>query len=163
MAILRIRPTGTRRVTQTPGRAYLYTSLKWTPVLIPTETKTRPATQNANVSARAASIAQLPYLDMAKVFTGDIPDTAIQDVIIKVGRQRFIISGYFAQKGEINEALEMMFPNFIWRGELIVVPLGRTKAYISSVKSSLVYCAINKFLALFLQSVHLKGPVPAAP
>lgn len=111
-------------------------------MLIPTQTYTKPRTYTG-LSPLAAGIAKLPYLDVSDIFTGR-NNTKIHDVVIQVDGQRFLISGYYTKGGDVNATLQKLFSNFIWRGELVVVPLGLAKPFLkpTTVKYDLIRRAV---------------------
>ncbi|KAJ7769608.1 hypothetical protein DFH07DRAFT_954204 [Mycena maculata] len=167
MTHLRTRPKGACQTTWTPGKAYLYTNeFKGVRVDIRTRSKFRrgkpPTASNTNLAHIGPAIQGLPYLEVETLFADDVPNGGIHDVVVEVGVDRFLISGYHSEEGPVNSALKERFNNFTWRGELTVVKLGRVVTYRRDFNLRTADLAINKFLAGFLKNVHADEPIPVA-
>jgi hypothetical protein len=71
------------------------------------------------------------------------PDV-IHDCVVSIGESRFLISGHYSAEAPINGALKQVAPTFDWKGEIIVVQLGKRVNYLAKMKAPLVIAAANK-------------------
>ncbi|KAJ7232128.1 hypothetical protein C8J57DRAFT_1250780 [Mycena rebaudengoi] len=116
-------------------------------VLISTEValsnlrSTTPAA-NINLAHISSRIRRLPYLAMENGFT--VQPNVIHDCVVAVGAQRFLVSGHYSVEAPINGALNEVAPTFDWKGEIIVVQLGKKVNYLSQMQSPLAIAATNK-------------------
>jgi hypothetical protein len=135
-------------LSRTPGKAYLYNSLRGKRVNILTETivpRTRQGNilaANTNLAHITARITKLPYLAVEDIFT--VNNITIHDCVVDIRGHRFLFSGHYSRTAPVNGALKELAPGFDWRGELNVVALGRKIPYLQRMKCSLVIAAINK-------------------
>ncbi|KAJ7828890.1 hypothetical protein B0H13DRAFT_1916804 [Mycena leptocephala] len=163
MGVLRTKPMGTVKITHTRGRAYLYSDLKAIQVKIRTETP-RAIISNAasyiNLAHISSYIPKLPYLSMEPTFS--VQSAVVHDCVVAIGRDRFLISAYYSPKAPVNEALKEFTPGFDWRGELMVVALGKKVPYLTRMKHNPTAAAINKFIGTFLIHIHMKLSFPVA-
>ncbi|KAJ7717326.1 hypothetical protein B0H16DRAFT_1799330 [Mycena metata] len=149
MVFLRTAPTGTTKITQTRGKAFLYTTLRMSLVEIETMTKVPAGRKkkipaaNMNIGHVGARIKRLPFLKMEDIFT-NTEAPIIHDCVVSVGEQRFLISAHYRPTEAINGGLQKAFPGYAWRGEIVAVALGRVNPYVDKVKNALYKEAINK-------------------
>ncbi|KAJ7254156.1 hypothetical protein C8J57DRAFT_1518786 [Mycena rebaudengoi] len=164
MGVLRTPPT-TRptRLGQAKAKGYLYTELKAVSLGISTEVAlsnlqaTTPAA-NIDLAHISSRIRRLPYLAMENDFT--VQPDVIHDCVVSIGESRFLISGHYSAEAPINGALKQVAPTFDWKGEIIVVQLGKRVNYLAKMKAPLVIAAANKFIASVLLHMNLKQPIP---
>ncbi|KAJ6574618.1 hypothetical protein B0H19DRAFT_1063557 [Mycena capillaripes] len=166
MAFLRTKPHGTTKACHncsfTRGKAYLYTKLKGTSIKIQTETSRLDNIVASNVGLAHISkrITKLPYLAVEENFTADF--AVIEDFVVAVGSYQFLISAHYSPKAPINGALTAIAPGFNWRGEVVIVALGKNKPYISRMNALSVGAALNKFMAAYLSHIHQGLALPVA-
>ncbi|KAJ7608318.1 hypothetical protein B0H17DRAFT_1153818 [Mycena rosella] len=144
----------------TRGQGYLYTSLRATQVTIHTEAagSMNLSTATSGFSHLSNHSVRLPYLAMERSFTAKA--IVIHDCVVRVGKHQFLISAHHSVDGPVNGALKELAPGFDWRGELIIVALGRYVPYLKRMKRQPATAAINKFLATSLAQIHLNLPIP---
>ncbi|KAJ7690413.1 hypothetical protein B0H17DRAFT_1134433 [Mycena rosella] len=90
------------------------------------------------------------------------PPGVFHDCVVAIGKDQFLISAHYSPKAPINGALKELAPGFDWRGELVIVALGRSVPYLRRMKLRPAVTAINKFLATSLSHIHLKLPTPVS-
>jgi hypothetical protein len=83
-----------------------------------------------------------------EAFTVVTEHVVIHDCIVHVGNTRFLVLGYYKPTLPINQGLKEISPGFNWRGEIIVVALGKRVPYLSKVKAWKAKVVVN-------QSVHV--------
>ncbi|KAJ7265574.1 hypothetical protein C8J57DRAFT_1229806 [Mycena rebaudengoi] len=137
-------------------QGYIYTELKAISIKITSKVALR--NEQSTTLAAMARIRRLPYLAMENGFTVE-PDL-IHDCVVAIGSQRFLVSGHYSAEGPVNGALKDVAPTFDWRGEIIVVQLGKRVNYLSRMKSPLVVEATNKFIASAPLHMNLKQSIP---
>lgn len=94
---------------------------------------------------------KLPYLAVEEKFSSR--SVVIHDHVVAAGGMQFLVSAHYSPEGPINGALKQLLPGFEWRGELIVVALGKTKPYIARMKKLEALTAVN--MSVFL-ATHSK-------
>ncbi|KAJ6521408.1 hypothetical protein B0H19DRAFT_1066364 [Mycena capillaripes] len=157
MVAMRIRPTGTVQITGTAGRAFLFTDDCPVTIAIKTETKVPCPPNTFRTGFR---INKLPYLVVQDSFTVT-QAVVIHDTLVHVGKRRFLVSGYYRPTLPINEGLKEIAPGFAWRGEIIVVALGKRVPYLAKVDSVKAREAANQFMTGFLSHYHMKREIPS--
>ncbi|KAJ7235952.1 hypothetical protein C8J57DRAFT_1530371 [Mycena rebaudengoi] len=165
MGVLRTPPPTTRptRLGQANAKGYIYTELKAISLQISTEValsnlkSTTPAA-NIDLAHISSRIRRLPYLAMENGFT--IQPDVIHDCVVAIGAQRFLVSGHYSVEAPINGALKEVAPTFDWKGEIIVVQLGKKVNYLSKMQSPSAIAATNKFIASVLLHMNIKQAIP---
>ncbi|KAJ7318061.1 hypothetical protein DFH08DRAFT_820081 [Mycena albidolilacea] len=145
MPTLRTKPMG-HSISDTVGKAYLYSRTKAAILRIPTVASTNPLivdilASNIELAHIPSRIKKLPYLAMEEKFTS--AGVTINDCVVAVGNCHFLFSAHYSPAAPINGALKELTPGFDWRGEIIIVALGKVKPYISRMKASQVSHALN--------------------
>lgn len=135
------------KVTQSKGRAYLYTKLAVAIVSIETLTKVPRSKQpilaaNIGLEHVALRVMRMPYLVVQDIFTD--ASAVIHDCVVHVKGRRFLISAHYRATAPINGGLKELAPGFDWRGELNVVALGRRVPYLVKMDPLLARIAVNK-------------------
>ncbi|KAJ7036113.1 hypothetical protein C8F04DRAFT_1096196 [Mycena alexandri] len=164
MVALRIRRTGTLKLTTTTGRGYLLKAPNLRLVQIKTEMKVPVVapTLAANIGLDHIHqrVQQLPYLVVQDIFSPNADH--IHDCVVQSNGQRFLICAWYKSTAAVNGALKEFAPGYDWRGEIIVVQLGRRVAFSQKVKTDQVKVVVNKFISGYLFHMHAKQPIPSA-
>ena len=85
------------------------------------------------------------YIKVEQKFSKKVKLSHIHDCIVVVGRDAFLISGYWEEGDSPNRAVEAACPGLEWRGEIAVVQVGRFVTFYKQVKNpSLVNRAVSK-------------------
>ncbi|KAJ7627896.1 hypothetical protein B0H17DRAFT_1218418 [Mycena rosella] len=105
-------------------------------------------------------IPKLPYLNLEDVF--NLTDAMIHDCVVVVGTRRFLVSAHYSAAAPINQALKKYAPGFDWRGEIIIVGLGSARVpFVRRTTAAMSRIALIKFMARYLEHVHLRKAIPA--
>ncbi|KAJ6482805.1 hypothetical protein C8R47DRAFT_1073406 [Mycena vitilis] len=165
MPTLRRNPTGPCIPSRAPARGYLYSRYKAQAISIRTRTVTTPSVSlgpNTGLTPTESQVQRLPYLKVESHFAAS--NATIHDAIVKVDEHRFLVMAYYDPANPVNEALKAAAPGFDWRGELVVVALGRVTPYLRKVSPWLAKVAMNngasRFMAAYLQNMHMNAPIP---
>ncbi|KAJ6450338.1 hypothetical protein C8R47DRAFT_1084462 [Mycena vitilis] len=105
-------------------------------------------------------LGKLPYLVAEEVFTAT-ENAVIHDCIVHVGKERFLIIGFYHPALPVNRALNDLASGFRWKGELILFTMGKRVPYLSNVSRPKAREAVNQFMAGFLQHYHMNKEIPS--
>ncbi|KAK6996757.1 hypothetical protein R3P38DRAFT_3070346 [Favolaschia claudopus] len=164
MPAMRMRPTGFMEIKTTKGKAYLLNETRSLSINIHTELKRFASASAAKQAAIKAyghgfQIAKLPYLAVERVFTA-AANTEIHDCVVTINKKRFFICAFYNAQLPVNLALKKITPGFNWRGEIVVVPLGKDTRFICQSKVVDLKAAVNKFQSVFLTDLHMEKKLP---
>ncbi|KAJ7680193.1 hypothetical protein DFH06DRAFT_1315001 [Mycena polygramma] len=155
-------PDGWVEETRTAGLAFLLSDDRALPVRVKTETKVPLAAQKevaGNIRA-GLRMGKLPYLVAEDIFT-TTENAVIHDCIVHVGKDRFLVTGFYHPALPVNHALKDLASGFRWKGEIILFAIGKRVPYLSNVSRPKAREAVNQFMAGFLQHYHMNKGIPS--
>ncbi|KAF9455523.1 hypothetical protein BDZ94DRAFT_1316143 [Collybia nuda] len=108
---------------------------------------------------------RLPEVTFANLFNDDDPTDppVIHRCLVLSGSFKFLIYGYVKERAHINEALSIVRPSVLWRGEVVVFTVGCQVPFIARTRATrkMVKDAVARYLSLISEALDNKEVPPS--
>ncbi|KDQ25654.1 hypothetical protein PLEOSDRAFT_1106570 [Pleurotus ostreatus PC15] len=106
----------------------------------------------------------IPQMDVFPVFLAP-SRVSMHEVTVSLSssrRHRFRIYGYTDSGARVNEALRLVSPHIVWRGEIAVFQLGQVVPYLGrpSVNAGVAHKAVRLFMAAVITAIDSRSTTP---
>ncbi|KAJ7200894.1 hypothetical protein GGX14DRAFT_400496 [Mycena pura] len=122
---------------------------------------------NAALADVPRQIAQLPYVQFHKAFR--LPDENLDtplethDCVVEISTHRFWVRALYSPSAPVNGALRDLCASAKlppWRGEIIVIALGKKTPFLKAVSPMKACDALVKFMRIFRRRLRDHKPFP---
>ncbi|KAF9778449.1 hypothetical protein BJ322DRAFT_1018105 [Thelephora terrestris] len=103
------------------------------------------------------------YLKIEAAFAKTVEPEDVHDCMVSVGKDRFLVTAYWAGTEDPNPAVEMVCGGLEWRGEIAVVQVGRVVTFYKRVRrTTAVKKVVAKFVTEFMRCMVVGDPFPTS-